>query len=123
MASRASQGGVFHVPNCPGLHGGASKARYVVVVHPPNVGQEDGVLVVPTSSSSLGSAYLVPMPNQQDHPECRSGLPRRCDAVCDQPMYLPSSALTDRRGSVSGVLVNRILTVLRAYLREKGKIK
>jgi mRNA-degrading endonuclease toxin of MazEF toxin-antitoxin module len=111
---------VYFVRNCPGLHGHKPKPRFVVVVHPDKADPRDGrILVVPISSSSL-SKFLVPMPNKDNHPGCRSGLNRRCDAVCDEPKTIPLEDLDDLRGSISLALINRILGRLSDYLKEKG---
>jgi mRNA-degrading endonuclease toxin of MazEF toxin-antitoxin module len=108
VSTSPSQGDVYHVPKCPGLHGHAAKKRYVVVIHPNEMPKDKGVLIIPLSSSTL-SDFLVPIPTKEDHPGCRTGLPRRCDAVCDQPKVIPLADLQERIGDVSPAILNRIL--------------
>lgn len=111
-------GEIYHVTDFPGLHGNPAKSRYCIVVHPSERLKRDGVLVVSTSSSSL-SKYKVPLPNRRDNPGCATGLPRPCDAVCDEVRLMPAELLIDRVGVLSKVLTDRVMERTRAYLASK----
>lgn len=119
MTTRPAQGDVYHAPTCPGLHGNPAKPRYVVVIHPndkPLVNER--VLVIPTSSSSI-SKFLVPMPTRETHKGCATGLPRRCDAVCDQPKWIPFRELDERVGRVSLAMLNQIMLMHEKALKPR----
>lgn len=118
MDKNIQQGRVFHLANCPGLHGHKAKPRWVVVAHPPDKITDEKILVICCSRSSL-SAYKVPLPNREDDPSCRSGLPHRCSAVCDEPKLVPRSDLDDYRGRLTAVTTNRVVAMTRKYFHDQ----
>lgn len=112
------QGQVYFVRDYPGLHGHGDKSRFVIVIHPPEKIGDERILVVPASTSTL-SPFRVALPNTRDHPGTRSGFDKVSWAVCDQHGFVAREQLTDLRGYLSGVLINRIIESLKDALKHK----
>ena len=108
--------------SCPGLHGNEAKPRFVIIISPDEqINSTDRVLVIPTSSSSL-SAYKIPLPNRGQYPNCKSGLPQPCDAVCDEPKLIPVADLIDYRGCLTNATFVKVCKRMREYLICVGKL-
>jgi len=113
-------GDVFWCEDFPGLHGHEPKSRWAVVVSPPDqLPDKDGnYLVVPTSESTL-SKYIIKLPNEADTPQCTSGLPKPCSAVCDDFKLVKVGALTKRVGDLRTPTVARIQQLVLLVVKER----
>lgn len=81
----------------------------------------DPVIVVAVSSTVLESETdRVALPNKQDTPQTRSGLPRACWAV---PRWFPPierAKLTDRAGHIGGRVLRDLLAAVEARMTADG---
>ena len=120
MTTDAHVGDVFWCESFPGLHGHEEKERYRAIIGDPNrTPDNDGrYLVVPTSSSSL-SKHKVRMTTREDHPACRTGLPKACFAVCDEYKLLAREQLTKLAGSISTATVDRLNELVQQVVVER----
>jgi mRNA-degrading endonuclease toxin of MazEF toxin-antitoxin module len=112
------QGAIYWIDDCPPLDGETAKRRPVIVLSPKSELQMGGAVAVVACSASVTEGQnpdRIPLPNLQDNPRAKTGLPRPCWAV---PRWLLAvddrSRLVDKAGYVSGPLLTRIIEAVLA---------
>jgi mRNA-degrading endonuclease toxin of MazEF toxin-antitoxin module len=114
------QGDIFWLDECPPLEGEQTKRRPVIVVSPPEMLKGVGpVLVVATSTTVLVSEMdRVALPNKQNEPQTKSGLPRPCWAVPRWFLLVERTRLTEYAGYVTGDLLRRLTAAVEKRIAE-----
>ena len=116
------QGDIFWLNDCPPLAGHVAKRRPVIVISPPGELEAPAlVLVVATSSSALANeADRIALPNRQEEPQTKTGLPRACWAVPRWYLLVGHERLTERIGFLRGSLLTRLLTAVDRRMKSDG---
>lgn len=116
------QGQVYWLDHCSPLAGDVAKRRPVVVLSSSemlsNTAVPVAVVAVSTSVRSDDETAIA-LPNRQDTPWAKTGLPKRSWVVPKWYLVVERSRLTELAGYVSGDLLGRIiLAVERAQAEE-----
>ncbi len=103
----------------PPLEGENVKRRPVVVVSTPEeLRKASKPIVIMAISTSTLDPDRIPLPNTQDNPNTKSGLPHRCWAVPRWYLAIRSERLIDTAGYITG---QKLREIVAAYERELFK--
>jgi mRNA-degrading endonuclease toxin of MazEF toxin-antitoxin module len=112
-------GDLYWLDACPPLEGHLAKRRLMIVVNPGDHSTgEVIVLVVATSTTALASETdRIALPNREDEPQTKTGLPKRCWVVPRWYVRVRQEVLQDYIGYVPAKLQQRIIAAVLERLK------
>jgi len=109
---------IFWWDNCPPLDRDNEKRRPIIIVEPGFPSQAVAIVVCASCTAGRRETDSVKLPNKSDQPQCRTGLPRPCDAI--PRWFLPIDHATLARCEFCGRLGGPALQkLLAAYLKRR----
>jgi len=124
---RIFQGDIFWLDNCAPLAGDVAKRRPVIVISEQQaIDAGEPVLVVAaisTKALSSSAPDRIPLPNLEQNPGCRTGLPKPCWIVPAWYLAVARERLTNRAGSLSPNLRKRVAQAVHKRMLADGDLQ
>lgn len=126
-AERIRQGDIYWLDGCAPLAGDVAKRRPVIVISDQAaIDAGEPVLVVAAASTTVlatSAPDRIALPNLQQNPGCRTGLPKPCWVVPAWYLAVARSRLVEKAGALSGAMRARVVRAVhrRMLADEKGR--